>query len=65
MSKMREVFALGDKNSNPSSLVMSSLPGYLQLSPDQEKRLIRKEPIEDYYEVEDQPFARYGKKMSK
>lgn len=57
---MREVLALGaTDNSNPSSVLMSSQPGYLELSPEQEKRLIRKEAIEDYYEVEDQPFARY------
>lgn len=59
---MREVLAIGamDKNANVTTtpLVMSSQPGYLELSPEQEKRLIRTEPIEQFYEVEDQPFAR-------
>lgn len=57
---MREVLAIGamDKNANVTPLVMSSQPGYLELSPEQEKRLIRTEPIERFYEVEDQPFAR-------
>ncbi|XP_054288552.1 death-associated protein kinase 3-like [Macrosteles quadrilineatus] len=48
---MREVVSL-------TPVVMSSQPGYLELSAEQAKRLIRTEPIEDYYEVEDQPFAR-------
>lgn len=58
--RMREVLAIGamDKNANVTPLVMSSQPGYLELSPEQEKRLIRTEPIEQFYEVEDQPFAR-------
>ncbi|KAG8258136.1 hypothetical protein J6590_035283 [Homalodisca vitripennis] len=56
---MREVFAIGatDTNANMSPIMMSSQPGYLELTPEQSKRLIRTEPIEDYYEVEDQPFA--------
>jgi len=39
-------------------VVMSSTPGYLDLSPEQTARLIRTDPIQDYYDVEDQPFAR-------
>lgn len=59
---MREVFQIGYKDTAKSlPLVMnskSSQPGYLELTPDQVKRLIKQEPIENHYEVEDQPFAR-------
>uniref|UniRef100_A0A1B6LEG9 non-specific serine/threonine protein kinase n=1 Tax=Graphocephala atropunctata TaxID=36148 RepID=A0A1B6LEG9_9HEMI len=57
---MREVFALSatDPNANMSPVVVSPQPGYLELSQEQTKRLIRTEPIEEHYEVEDQPFAR-------
>jgi hypothetical protein len=37
---------------------MSSIPGYLELAPQKMERLICHEPIETFYEVEDQPFAR-------
>jgi len=50
---MREVVKLLE-----GPVVMTSQPGYLELSAEQAKRLIRTEPIEEYYEVEDQPFAR-------
>lgn len=36
----------------------SSIPGYLELTPEQMQRLICQKPIEELYEVEDQPFAR-------
>lgn len=59
---MREVFQIGYKDTAKSlPLVMnsqSSQPGYLELTADQIKRLIKQEPIENHYEVEDQPFAR-------
>lgn len=37
---------------------MSSIPGYLDLSEEQVQKLITKQPIEELYEVEEQPFAR-------
>lgn len=59
---MREVFQIGYKDTAKSlPLVMNSKsaqPGYLELTPDQVKRLIKQDPIENHYEVEDQPFAR-------
>ena len=37
---------------------MSSIPGYLELTQEKMERLICQKPIEEFYEVEDQPFAR-------
>lgn len=36
----------------------STIPGYLELPPEKMERLICHEPIEKFYEVEEQPFAR-------
>jgi hypothetical protein len=36
----------------------STIPGYLELPPEKMERLISHEPIEKFYEVEEQPFAR-------
>ena len=33
-------------------------PGYLELSPEVMERLLSNENIEDFYEIEDMPFAR-------
>jgi hypothetical protein len=36
----------------------STIPGYLELPPQKMERLICQEPIEKFYEVEEEPFAR-------
>jgi hypothetical protein len=62
---MRDVFGIGSGGSSRRldrpevDMKMSSIPGYLELTPQKMERLICHEPIEQYYEVEDQPFARY------
>lgn len=38
--------------------MLSSQPGYLELSEDRAKELLSERPIEELYEVEEQPFAR-------
>ncbi|XP_034242432.1 death-associated protein kinase related-like [Thrips palmi] len=38
--------------------MLSSQPGYLELSEERAKELLSERPIEELYEVEDQPFAR-------
>ncbi|XP_039300533.1 death-associated protein kinase related-like, partial [Nilaparvata lugens] len=40
------------------SIKPSSIPGYLDLTPEQASRLIKTEPLTDYYDVEEEPFAR-------
>lgn len=61
---MRDVFDVGGVSSScrfdrpEVEIKMSSIPGYLELVPQQMERLICQEPIEKFYEVEDQPFAR-------
>lgn len=61
---MRDVFGIGSGGSSRRldrpevDMKMSSIPGYLELTPQKMERLICHEPIEQYYEVEDQPFAR-------
>lgn len=43
----------------PQSAGLSDFkPGYLDLSPEALARLVSTEPIEDHYEVEQEPFAR-------
>lgn len=39
-------------------LIRAKLPGYLDLTAEQVDRLISKEPIEQDYDVETEPFAR-------
>lgn len=73
ISTMREVFGIGSGGSSRKldrplnnthsggpevEMNMSSVPGYLELTTEKMKRLICHEPIENCYEVEDQPFAR-------
>jgi len=73
VSAMREVFGIGSGGSSRKldrplnnihsggpevDMKKSSIPGYLELTPEKMKRLICYDPIEDFYEVEDQPFAR-------
>ncbi|XP_075237683.1 uncharacterized protein LOC142333940 [Lycorma delicatula] len=53
-----EKMSADKSKTTPSVNVLSTQPGYLDLTPEQAKRLIRTEPIHDYYEVEDEPFAR-------
>lgn len=61
---MRDVFGIGSGGSSRRldrpevEMKMSSIPGYLELTPQKMERLICHEPIEKFYEVEDQPFAR-------
>lgn len=61
---MRDVFGIGGVGSSRRldrpevEMNMSSIPGYLELTPQKMERLICHEPIEKLYEVEDQPFAR-------
>jgi len=61
---MRDVFGVGGVGSSRRldrpevEMMMSSIPGYLELAPQKMERLICHEPIEKFYEVEDQPFAR-------
>jgi len=61
---MRDVFGIGGVSSSRRfdksevEIKMSSIPGYLELVPQKMERLICNEPIEKFYEVEDQPFAR-------
>ncbi|KAJ9590561.1 hypothetical protein L9F63_016410, partial [Diploptera punctata] len=68
---MREVFGVGiggggvnnrklDRSKSEGTEVemkTSTIPGYLELTPDKMDRLICQKPIEELYEVEDQPFA--------
>jgi hypothetical protein len=67
---MREVFGGGsvgsghklDRNTRSGGpevdMKTSTIPGYLELLPQKMERLICHEPIEKFYEVEEQPFAR-------
>ena len=41
-----------------SQLVMGSQPGFLTLSPSRAEQLVAREPLERWYTVENQPFAR-------
>lgn len=45
-------------NKMPNLQLSSEQPGYLVVPPDKLEKLVCNEPIEKYYEVEDQPFAR-------
>lgn len=61
---MRDVFGIGGGGSSRRldgpevEMKMSSIPGYLELLPQKVELLVCHEPIEKFYEVEDQPFAR-------
>jgi len=61
---MRDVYGTGGVSSSRRfdrpevEIKMSSIPGYLELVPQKIEQLICHEPIEKFYEVEDQPFAR-------
>ena len=69
---MREVFGVGvggagvntrklDRSKSEGTEIdmkTSTIPGYLELTQDKIDRLICQKPIEEFYEVEDQPFAR-------
>ncbi|KAI5744401.1 hypothetical protein M8J76_001950 [Diaphorina citri] len=55
---MREIFDVSISKGGGSDICVSGQPGYLELTEDQKARLICTEPIEDHYEVEDEPFAR-------
>jgi hypothetical protein len=67
---MREVFGVrsggsghnSDRNTHSGApevdMKKSTIPGYLELPPEKLERLICHEPIEKFYEVEEQPFAR-------
>lgn len=41
-----------------SSLILSTMPGLLSLSPSRADILVAKEPLHQSYTVENQPFAR-------
>jgi hypothetical protein len=68
VATMREVFGIGSCGSSRKldrplggpevDIKKSSIPGYLELTAEKMKRLISHEPIENFYEVEEQPFAR-------
>lgn len=70
VSTMRDVFGVGSsrKLDRPFNNIhsggpevdmkKSSIPGYLELTDEKINRLICQEPIENFYEVEDHPFAR-------
>lgn len=66
---MREVFGVSGGSSRKLDrpacngapevdMKMSTIPGYLELLPEKMERLICHEPIEKFYEVEEEPFAR-------
>ncbi|KAI5710758.1 hypothetical protein M8J75_011245 [Diaphorina citri] len=61
---MREIFDVSISKGGGSDICVSGQPGYLELTEDQKARLICTEPIEDHYEVEDEPFARYVQTMT-
>ncbi|XP_049778412.1 death-associated protein kinase related-like [Schistocerca cancellata] len=42
----------------PDVLMSSTTPGFLELSPQKMEKWITQQPIEEHYEVEEQPFAR-------
>lgn len=52
--------AVGAAGTQEAAVVkmLSSQPGYLELSEERVKELLSERPIEELYEVEDQPFAR-------
>lgn len=55
---MRELELLESRQAKPVLTISREQPGYLDLPSETLDRLICTEPIEKYYEVEDQPFAR-------
>lgn len=57
-TNMREIFDVTISKGGGSKINLSGQPGYLELTEDQKNRLICTDPIDDHYEVEDEPFAR-------
>ncbi|XP_063237510.1 death-associated protein kinase related-like [Bacillus rossius redtenbacheri] len=56
---MRELMGAGGSPQPPTRGARApSRPGYMDLSPEQAERLICTKPIEQFYDVEEQPFAR-------
>lgn len=56
---MREIFDVSiSKGGGKAEISVSGQPGYLKLTEAQKSRLISTGPIEEEYEVEDEPFAR-------
>lgn len=55
---MKELVSVNSSPPPPPQLIKAKQPGYLDLTDEQVKRLISKEPIEKDYDVETEPFAR-------
>lgn len=57
-----ESLACGDAENGSDvsapALSLAATPGYLELTSEQAARLVCTEPIEKYYDVEEEPFAR-------